>query len=440
MSKTSYRVLLLRTRPDPETIGLQHMMVCEPLELEYLSTYLKADGHEVHLVDLILEKEPAERFFQRIQPDVVLLSGYITQVHILKRTARLAKSLVPGCLVGVGGVHAEVVPGDFDDPCFDAVFSEDPIPSLRRYLGTTEEALERPVPFRPDRRITAAYRSQYYYLFHRPCALIKTATGCPQQCAFCFCREITGGTYHPRALDGVIEELKTIEEREVYIVDDDFLVSRERVLDFCDRLDAAGIHKRFLIYGRADFIAANADVIRRFKKSGLRAVIVGLESVRKADLEKFKKGSGAGENERAIEVLHQEEVDLYGTLILDMDFTREDFRALTRWLCAWDVRMVNLQPLTPLPGTGLFPGYADRLRVDRKEHAKWDLAHLVLSPDHLSPRRFYYEMIRCYLRVSFAPRHLWRLIRRHGIGAVLRMGRGTSRVTRQYLAKMIKGV
>ncbi len=434
------RVLLLRTRPDPETIGLQHMMICEPLELEYLATFLKADGHEVHLVDLILERKDPAHFLRLLRPDIVLLSGYITQVQIMKQVARTIKRMDPDCLVGVGGVHAEVVPGDLDDPHIDAVFSEDPIPSLRRFLGADESDLAREISPVPDRSLTATYRSRYYYLFHRPCTLIKTATGCPQQCSFCFCRVITGGRYTPRPLDSVIGELKTIGDKEIYIVDDDFLVSRERVQTFCDMLDAEGIEKRFLIYGRAAFIANNEETIMRFKKSGLGAVIVGLESVRSSDLKKYKKGSGPDENERAIEVLRRCGVDLYGTLILDVDFTRDDFRSLTRWLKNHEVRMVNLQPLTPLPGTDLFADYADRLRVGREEHAKWDLAHLVLTPDHLTPRQFYYEMIRCYLVVSFAPGHIWRLIRRHGLPAVLRMGRGTSRVTRQYLVKMIKGV
>ena len=31
------RILLFRPRPPRETIGLQHVMICEPLELEYLA-------------------------------------------------------------------------------------------------------------------------------------------------------------------------------------------------------------------------------------------------------------------------------------------------------------------------------------------------------------------------------------------------------------------
>ena len=49
-------VLLVRPRPDKETIGLQNVMICEPLELEYIGAYIQPLGHNVTIVDMILEK------------------------------------------------------------------------------------------------------------------------------------------------------------------------------------------------------------------------------------------------------------------------------------------------------------------------------------------------------------------------------------------------
>ena len=45
--------------------------------------------------------------------------------------------------------------------------------------------------------------------------------------AFCFCRAITQGRYAERPLEDVMTELEAIREREIYIVDDDFLVDLE---------------------------------------------------------------------------------------------------------------------------------------------------------------------------------------------------------------------
>ena len=72
--------------------------------------------------------------------------------------------------------------------------------------------------------------------------------------------------------------MQGIEEREIYIVDDDFLLDVDRIQRFIFELKRRNIRKHFLVYGRADFIASHPEIIRDFKEVGLRTVIVGLES------------------------------------------------------------------------------------------------------------------------------------------------------------------
>jgi radical SAM superfamily enzyme YgiQ (UPF0313 family) len=74
-----------------------------------------------------------------------------------------------------------------------------------------------------------------------------------------------------------VEELESIETREVYIVDDTFLLDRSRLLEIADAIRRRGIKKEFLVYGRSDFIANNEDVIKEWSEIGLKAVILGLE-------------------------------------------------------------------------------------------------------------------------------------------------------------------
>lgn len=437
-------ILLLRVMPDPETIGLQHVMVCEPLELEYLASNLSEDGHKTQIVDMILERRSLQTFLEEFRPEVVLMSGYITHVGTLKDTAAAIKAWNPKTKIGVGGVHAEVVPEDFQaapdqPPLFDKIFTKDAVLEARIWLGASREAVYSQGLLPPDRSSTARYREKYYYMFHNPCALIKTSYGCPYDCSFCFCREITGGVYSERPIRDVIEELKSIPEEEVYIVDDDFLVSEARVLAFCEALDEAGLNKKFLIYGRADFVANHEPVIERFKKSGLRAVIIGLESVRAQDLTTYSKRTSLEENEKAAAILRRHGIELYGTMILGMDFDKRDFKTLGDWLKAHRVHFVNLQPLTPLPGTSIFDDYKDQLMVPREDYPKWDLAHLVLQPQSLSVRGFYWEMLKLYHKRVASPAHVAALIRRYGLAPVLRLAAGSARVTLQYLKKIVQG-
>lgn len=452
------RVLLVRPRPDRETIGLQNVMICEPLELEYIGACIKAEGHEVTIVDMILEKRPLSFFIKNYKPDLVGITSYIAHVNVVKRYAAEIKQVSSKCRIAVGGVHAEVVPEDFIDSYIDYIIcanglrtfsnilksletGEDPL-NIDGVFGKNKPKCVKETTFdypHPDRGLVDKYRKRYYYMFHNPCALIKTSYGCPYKCSFCFCREITDGKYFCRELNDIIEEIKCIPEREIYIVDDDFLVDRSRLLDFCRLLKENHLHKRFLIYGRADFIAANEDIIKEFASAGLRAVIVGLESSSEEELKKYNKKSSVEINEAAIDILKKYEVECYGTLILGVDWDEGDFKRLYKWIRKIDIKFINLQPFTPIPGTALFDEYKDKLIVPREEYEKWDLAHLTVQPSKISIRRYYWNIIKLYYRITMNPRNVAKMIKAYGLKENIKLSVGASKITLQYLSKMLRG-
>ncbi|MBR3769785.1 MAG: cobalamin-dependent protein, partial [Lachnospiraceae bacterium] len=85
------KVLLIRPKPHKETIGLQNVMICEPLELEYLAANAEAVGHTTEIVDMILEKKRISYFLEKYKPDVVGLTGYIAHVNVIKNHAKQIK-------------------------------------------------------------------------------------------------------------------------------------------------------------------------------------------------------------------------------------------------------------------------------------------------------------------------------------------------------------
>ncbi len=446
-------ILLIRPRPNRETIGLQHVMICEPLELEYIASNIDIENANINIIDMIIEKRSLEYFMKKYNPDVVGMGGYITHVNTIKNYAKRIKKLNPKCIIVVGGVHSEVVPQDYVSDDIDYIIEANGIKTFNEILNRNDnrriDGIYRPGKKSekeacfdynfPNRSKVDKYKDKYYYMFHNPCALIKTSFGCPYNCSFCFCKEITNGKYFTRSIDSLINELKGIEEDEIYIVDDDFLFSKDRILEFCRKLKENSIDKKFLVYGRSDFIYHNEDVIKEFEQRGLRAVIVGLESFKDEDLDKYNKKTDILANEEAVRILQKYDIEVYGTLILDMDFSKDDFKNLYKWLKKLDLIFVNLQPLTPLPGTDIYEEYKDRFIVDREEFEKWDLAHLVLNPTKITIRRYYFEMIKLYYKITLNPKNAIRLIKKYGFYEVLKLSLGSSLVTMQYLKKILRG-
>ncbi|MBP1926019.1 radical SAM superfamily enzyme YgiQ (UPF0313 family) [Sedimentibacter acidaminivorans] len=452
------KVLLIRPKPHKETIGLQHVMICEPLELEYLVSNIPEKIKteiSIKIIDLIVEKKSYEEIMIKEKPDFVLFTGYITHVGVIKKLASISKELYPKIITGVGGVHSEVVSEDFKSEYIDFIYDKNGIDGFNLTLdmlleNETVEKINMELgklgPKKtifnykyPDRSSVSKYRSKYYYMFHSPCALIKTSFGCPYNCSFCFCKEITNGKYFRREIEDVLGELEIIKEDEVYIVDDDFLHDTKYLLEFINGLKRKNIKKKFLVYGRADFIAENKDILVKLKNYGLQAVIVGIESVREQDLKEYNKKTTKNINEECINILKELEIELYATLIIPLDFTRNDFRELTSWLRRLNVRFVNLQPLTPLPGTEIFESYLDDLLVKREQYELWDMAHVVLKPEFMSIRKFYFELLISYYRIIMRPKHVLALIKKYGIKSNLKMLVGSSFVSFQYIQKIVRG-
>jgi len=424
-------ILLIRPKPCGASIGLQSVMICEPLELMTLAAVLRANGHAVTILDMILERRAALTYFVRkYSPDIVGITGYISHIVVMKDYARIVKSVNPAATVCVGGVHAEVCPGDFSDTHIDFVCGS--ADEFYKIVGCVDLT-----PRLPDRNLPERYAKKYYYLFQTGCALIKTSFGCPYNCNFCFCKEIA--PYSARSVDDVIRELLTIPQREVYIVDDNFLYDRQRLTEFCEHLESQNIHKRYLVYGRVDFIAANEDIIRRLAKNGLSAVIVGLESASQLELDKYNKGSTTLDSIKAVGILQKYNIECYATVILGVDWDKRDFAELYQFLKKIGVIFVNLQPFTPMPGTANFDKYKDRLLIPYEQAEKWDMAHLVIKPGKFTVRQYYWQIVKLYYIITVTPKNTAYMFRRYGFSRTMKLSAGALRITLQYLAKIIRG-
>ena len=448
------KILLVRPRPEKETIGLQHVMIVEPMELEVIGALVRPQD-QVIIVDMIIEKRSIEYYIKKHQPDMVGLTGYITNVGTINHMCSEIKSINPEIVTVVGGVHCEVCPEDFNDPMVDfrvvrnavTVFPKlldhiDGKSSLPKGIFKYDQQIDwttiPPIDFNyvvPDRSLTDKYRDKYFYIFHEKVALLKASFGCPFTCNFCFCREITGRQYHQRPIENVIDELSQIEQNEIYIVDDDFLADPEYVENFLNQVESRHIKKRYLLYGRSDFIVRHPKLMARFYTLGLRTVIVGFESFFDEELEKFQKNIDVKTNIEAMHILNDLNIDCYATIILSPEWGRDEFRRLEKFLKELKIHFVNLQPLTPLPGTD-FKVSEDQLLIKKDDYAKWDLAHISVRPVKLTVFEYYRELLQLYERVLFQTWILKKHLKNRPFWMLVKMIIGTRRVHRQYRLKV----
>ena len=409
-------------------------IVTEPLELEYLSGLLERMAIQHRIYDPLLEGGTFAEVFQAYEPDILVLSGYITAVDTVISFAQYAQyadnaqNRVAKLKVVVGGVHAEINYEDFFVDGVDFIVHSDGINTFEKLVNShfelekaraikgiayhdgnkwqvnekSETVLEN-MPL-PNRSYFEKYQSRTKYLHYSPVAIVKSALGCPHKCNFCYCRLLNLGNYSIRSIEAVVEEIKGIKAEYIWIVDDSFLLDRERVLNFINEVERQGIVKKFIAYSRVDFIAKNEDLIKKLADIGFVELIVGMEAVEDQRLEEFNKHCSFDENKLAAAVLKENGIRLTALFIVGIDFTLKDFRRLSSRIKQMNLECYTFSIFTPLKGTEVYQAYENQ--INTRDYAKYDFLHLTLKPSKMNVAFFYLNFYLLYVEQFLRSRYI----------------------------------
>jgi radical SAM superfamily enzyme YgiQ (UPF0313 family) len=410
------RILLIQPTKARATMGGEDIHLYEPLALEYLAAPV-AEQHDVRILDLRLESD-LEGVFEAFRPDVVGITAYTVHVNTANDLCCKVKKWKPDALTVVGGHHATVRPEDFVSPCVDLIVRGEGVHTFKEIIERHERGMgfecvpgvalaekgdgsnAKPSvltdlddsPF-PLRKLTATYRKDYYSEWMKPLASLRTSKGCPFRCNFCALWKISGGKYLTRKPENIIRELGEIEEDFVFFADDESLVDASRMKRLAQQIKEAGIRKRYFLYGRSDTIARNPELLEAWREIGLDRVFVGLEFFQEDDLRYIRKGSTIRDNETAVKILHDLDINIYASFILRPEYDREDFAALKRFCRRLDLNFASFAVLTPLPGTDLYDEVKDQLIIHNYDY--FDFIHTLL-PTRLPLNDFYAEYYKLY--------------------------------------------
>lgn len=171
-----------------------------------------------------------------------------------------------------------------------------------------------------------------------------------------------------------------------------FLFDTKRAWEFIREVKSRNIKKRFICYLRADFIAENEDVIKALCEIGFTYFLVGLEAICDKELDDYNKRITLEVNEKCIEVVKNYGARIIALMIAPIDATKQYFSDLYEYVVKHDLKYVTVSIFTPIPGTPLFDEYKDRLITNNIED--WDFLHLVVKPENMSKREFYFEFYK----------------------------------------------
>src|SRR6476660_2565406 len=242
----------------------------EPLGLELVASAVRTLGHRVTLLDLQVESHRDYlRLLHEQRPGVVGFScNYLANVPEIVDLAKLTKQLLPACRVFVGGHSASFVAQailDHAEGAIDCVLKgegESAVGPLLEALGGERGALgfvpgavtpmgegpsvrmlEHLDDHRPARDLVR-HRRKYFIGVLDPCASIEFTRGCPWDCSFCSAWTFYGRSYRLVSPERVIEDMSSIQEPGVFIVDDVAFIHDTHGMQLGEAVARAGIKKR----------------------------------------------------------------------------------------------------------------------------------------------------------------------------------------------------
>ena len=315
-----------------------------------------------------------------------------------------------GALVVLGGLHVTSCPEEAA-PHADAlavgegvgiwpeILRDAQAGKLRpRYLGSNGSPFaDEPVP----RRGILDQRD-----FLTSASLIATR-GCHNRCSFC-CLSTRGSAvpYQTRPIEQVVEDFRATGEPYGVFIDNNLGSDPEYLRALCRALRPLG---RIWCAATSLEVTDDPSLVLEMALAGCTGVFVGFESLSAGNLEESGKRTPPPEDYgRRVAMFHRHGIQVNGSFVLGFDHDRPDvFRRTVEWIEANRLECATFHILTPYPGTPLFRRYERDGRLLHRDWDRYDTAHCVFMPRHMTPQELEEGYAWCYRRL-FSLRSIWR--------------------------------
>ncbi|TET34522.1 MAG: B12-binding domain-containing radical SAM protein [Planctomycetota bacterium] len=302
------------------------------------------------------------------RPDLVGLTAFTSQVNRAYEVSAYFRNL--GVPVVMGGIHASmcmeealervdtVVKGEAEGVWAQVLYDAQNGGMKRSYVGEQAEMTESP-PARHD-----LLPSGYFY------GSIQTTRGCPLNCSFCSVSAFNGRGYRHRPIENVVEEFKSIREKNVLIVDDNLIGTRaehiDRAKDLFRALIRANLRKTWI--GQTTInVADDTELLRLAARAGCRGLFIGFESPTPEGLAEIGKRFNLKNNrdfKASVRRIQKFGILVVGSFIIGLDTDEHGIgRRIAEAANRYGVDILNTLFLTPLPGTRLWKRLVSEGRI-----------------------------------------------------------------------------
>jgi radical SAM superfamily enzyme YgiQ (UPF0313 family) len=430
--------------------------------LGYLAACVQQAGHDVAMVDCLLERYNYAEFEQYLnthQPDVVGMKAYSCDIASVARMVRIVRRTCPGAVTVVGGPHPsceipERLFGQFPDLDYAFAGEGEPgfVPFLERLQAGSSDMADIPgLIWRDNNAIQAnpkalvkeldalpfpawdlldprRFKCGFSFMTSKlPAAPMVLTRGCPYQCTFCGSHLITGRKVRKRSIDNIIEEIRLLQQdygiRTIDIVDENLAFDRNYLKAFCERLIQEDLGILWNCPSGVRLTSLDKETVPLMERSGCFGFSVGVESGSQRILDSVKKRLTVEEIVDKVRMIKRvSNITLQGFFMFGFpEETREDIEATIRLACSLPFDFVVFSPLRVTPGTEIYNDLVDAGKISSElDYKGFGRHHFVRSYSSIPDKEMEKLYKKAYMRFYFRPRVVLNLLSKVRLRAQLR--------------------
>ncbi len=291
-----------------------------PLAILAVATPLLRAGYEVKIIDSTITPNFQERVLAELGTSLCLAVSLVTgpMIRETAQIAKAAKALYPDKPVILGGWHPSLLPdqtlacpdvdvvvkGQGEDALLEIVQHIEAGESMKGIAGVGYKENGRLV-FNPSRALKPirelppkAYHLADFDAYERICgrrwAMYTSSLACPFNCAYCTNDGLYGRKWNALEADQVVEEVSDLVSRYrlrlLWVVDDNFLVDRDRAVNIAEGLIRTGVQFEWSIQASTNLVTRlTVEELKLLRRAGLTQVAQGADSGSKKILHLMNK-------------------------------------------------------------------------------------------------------------------------------------------------------
>ncbi len=218
---------------------------------------------------------------------------------------------------------------------------------------------------------------------------LQTTRGCSNRCEFCAISSFCGNVVKQRPVKAVVEEIKNMPNKLFIFHDPHLTLHRKYAMELFKEMIRQKIHKGWAANGTSDILGkVDKEFLELARKSGCVEWFVGFESVNQEALNNIKKTHNKVKDfKKMIKRVHDHDMTIQGGIIFGFDEDTPDiFDTTLETINDWDLDVLELNILTPYPGTPLFDRLERDGRILTRDWSLYNQVNVVFKPKNMTEK------------------------------------------------------